>query len=108
MYRAFLIVIACLSLVSPSRASAVDVQLVIENHKFVPEQLHVPAGQRVRVVIDNRDASAEEFDSFELNREKVIPARSKAIVWIGPLKPGHYPFMGEFNAATARGTVIAQ
>jgi hypothetical protein len=29
-------------------------------------------------------------------------------VWIGPLKPGRYPFMGEFNQATAKGVVIVE
>jgi hypothetical protein len=29
-------------------------------------------------------------------------------VRIGPLKPGRYPFFGEFHEATAKGTVIAE
>jgi hypothetical protein len=29
-------------------------------------------------------------------------------IYIGPLKPGKYPFFGEFNQATARGVVIAE
>ena len=61
-----------------------------------------------RLLIDNQDASAEEFESHELNREKVIPGKSKATIYVGPLKPGHYPFFGEFNDKTARGALIAE
>ena len=40
--------------------------------------------------------------------EKVIPGKSKGVVRIGPLKPGRYPFFGEFHEATAKGTLIAE
>ena len=40
--------------------------------------------------------------------EKVIPGKSKGVVRIGPLKPGRYPFVGEFHEATAKGVVIAE
>jgi hypothetical protein len=62
----------------------------------------------VKLVVDNQDATPEEFDSHALNREKVIAGKSKALIFIGPLAPGRYPFMGEFNAATAQGAVVAR
>ncbi|HJW26289.1 MAG TPA: cupredoxin domain-containing protein [Rhodocyclaceae bacterium] len=43
-----------------------------------------------------------------MNREKVIPGNRKGVVFIGPLKPGKYPFFGEFNSKTAQGVVIAE
>ena len=82
--------------------------LVIENHKFTPDRIEVPAGQKVKLVIENRDDSAEEFDSGDLRTEKVIPPKSKGTVFIGPLKPGEYKFMGEFHAKTAQGVVVAK
>jgi len=82
--------------------------LTIRDHRFTPGEVRVPANVKVRLVIDNQDATPEEFDSHALNREKVIPGRSKASVFIGPLAPGRYPFMGEFNASTAQGAVVAQ
>jgi len=56
----------------------------------------------------NEDATPEEFDSSALKVEKVVAGKSKGIVRIGPLKPGRYPFIGEYNEATAKGTVIAE
>ncbi len=82
--------------------------LIIKDHQFTPSEIRVPAGQKVKLMVENQDATAEEFDSHDLNREKVIPPKSKAAVFIGPLKPGRYSFIGEFNEATAKGTVIAE
>lgn len=82
--------------------------LVIKNHRFEPTELKVPAGQRVRLVVHNQDATPEEFDSHSLNREKLVPAGAKVTLYIGPLKPGRYPFIGEYNEATAKGVVIAE
>lgn len=85
-----------------------DFTLVIREHRFTPAELKVPAGKKIRLLIDNQDATPEEFESHELNREKVIPAKSKLPVFIGPLKPGRYPYVGEFNAKTARGVIVAE
>ncbi len=82
--------------------------LVIQDHRFEPAELAVPAGKKVKLVVENRDATPEEFESFELNREKVIAGKSSATLWIGPLKPGRYPFVGEFNDKTARGVIVAK
>src|ERR1700704_6710957 len=84
-------------------AFAQEFNLVIRNHKFEPEEIRVPAGKRVSVYVTNEDATPEEFDSPALKVEKVIPAKSKGLVRIGPLSPGRYEFIGEFHADTAKG-----
>jgi len=92
----------------PAWGADPEFALVIRDHRFEPAELHVPAGKKIKIVIDNQDSTAEEFESHELNREKVIPARSKIPVYVGPLAPGRYPFVGEFNAQTAKGVLVAQ
>ena len=89
-------------------AADVEVKLVIENHRFQPETVNVPVGQKIKLVIENRDATPEEFESHPLNREKVIPGKSTATVYVGPLVAGSYPFIGEFNQKTAKGVIVAQ
>jgi len=110
-YRALLAV--CFGLVVlAGGASAVAAEpeftLVIRNHRFEPAELKVPSGKRVKLIVHNQDSKAEEFESHSLNREKVIPPGAKATLFIGPLKPGRYPFVGEFNEATAKGVVVAE
>ena len=79
--------------------------LDIRDHLFHPAVLVIPAGTKVKLVVTNNDASPEEFESYELNREKVIVGGAKATIFIGPLAPGEYPFFGEFNPKTAQGLI---
>lgn len=82
--------------------------LVIKNHAFQPAELIVPAGKKIKLLIENLDATPEEFESHALNREKVISGNGKSTLFIGPLEAGRYPFFGEFNATTAQGAIIAR
>jgi len=92
----------------PAAAADPEVALTIREHRFEPAELRVPAGQKIKLVVHNQDATPEEFESHELNREKVVAPGAKASIFIGPLKPGRYPFFGEFHEKTARGVVIAE
>ena len=82
--------------------------IVIRNHKFEPATLEVPANKKVKLIVKNQDPTPEEFESYELNREKVIAGNSQAVIFVGPLDPGTYPFFGEFNPATAQGKIKAK
>ncbi len=84
------------------------VEIEIRNHLFFPDRIEIPADTKVKLKIYNRDNSSEEFESYELNREKVIPGKSRATVFIGPLHPGEYPFFGEFFPKTAQGKIIVK
>ena len=99
-----------LLLLLPCLAIAADPEfaLTIRDHRFEPAELRVPAGKKIKLVIDNQDATPEEFESHELNREKVIPAKTKSFVFIGPLTAGRYPYIGDFNQKTANGVIIAE
>lgn len=102
--------ICFLALLLPFRVFAADADysLVIKDHRFQPAELTVPAGSKIKLLIENRDDTPEEFESHALNREKVIAAHGKATLYIGPLEAGRYPFFGEFNEATAQGVIIAK
>ena len=107
--RGFAVAILLAALGMPSaQALAQEFNLVIRNHKFEPQELRVPAGKRVSIYVTNEDPTPEEFESATLKVEKVIPGKSKGVVRIGPLAPGRYEFVGDFNADTAKGVVIAE
>ena len=83
-------------------------EIEIRDHLFYPAELRVPAGLKIKLQVINQDATPEEFESFELNREKVILGKRKATIFIGPLRPGEYPYFGEFHPETAQGVIIAE
>jgi hypothetical protein len=85
-----------------------EYRIVLENHRFSPAEVVVPAGRKFRLVIENRDDAEEEFESYDLNRERLVPARGTITLYLGPLAPGEYGFFGEFNLATAGGTLVAR
>lgn len=89
-------------------ALAGDYEIVIKDHRFIPDVLEIPANKKVKLVIHNQDPTPEEFESYELNREKIIRGGGKGIIFVGPLEPGEYPFFGEFNEATAQGKLLVK
>lgn len=99
-----------LAIISTSTASfaADEFNITIKDHKFSPAELTVPADQKVKLVVDNQDATPEEFESYDLHREKIIQGNSKAVIFIGPLKAGTYKYFGEFHENTAKGTITAK
>lgn len=98
--------ITLVSQVSLTQAATAEYVIEIRNHLFYPSELTIPSGVKVKLRIINTDETAEEFESFELNREKVIRGGRSGIVFIGPLKAGEYPFFGEFYPKTAQGKII--
>lgn len=83
------------------------VTLTLKDHRFSPESVEVPAGQRIRIDLVNQDAATEEFDSEDLRVEKDVTPNGKISFVVGPLQPGTYSFMGELHADTASGTIKA-
>jgi len=93
---------------TPALAAEPDYTVTIKDHRFEPAELQVPAGRKITLLVKNLDPTAEEFESKDLKRERVIPGKSEATFTLGPLKPGTYRFVGEFHESTAKGSLIAK
>ena len=106
--RSLLTVLVTCALTAAPAVAEEAYLIVIKEHRMNPTELSVPAGQKTKLLVDNQDATPEEFESHSLNREKIIPGNSKATIYIGPLKPGTYEYFGEFNQSTAQGKIIAK
>ncbi len=91
-----------------ANAADFEAKLVIRDHKFEPAELSVPAGIKIKLLIENQDATPEEFESTELNREKVVVGNGTITVILGPLDAGRYPFFGDFHQETAQGFVVVK
>lgn len=82
--------------------------LTIKDHKFSPDILEVPANEKFKLIVENQDKTAEEFESADLQKEKIISGGKKITLIVKPLKAGEYSFFGEFHPKTAHGKLIAK
>jgi len=103
-----LIALPALALAGAVLAAEPEIPITIEGHRFTPAEVTAPAGQKLKLIVENRDKTPEEFESYSLNREKIVAPGAKIVVYVGPLKPGRYEFFGDFNPATARGWLVVQ
>jgi plastocyanin len=101
-------VVAAVSYPSVVHADDTAFALTIKDHRFEPSEITVPTDQKVKLVIKNLDATPEEFESHDLNREKIVAGGREITLYIGPLKAGTYGFFGEFHQDTAQGRIIAK
>lgn len=92
------IVFAGLTLALPLTAAADDsYKLTLKDHTFSPQDLVLPKDQRVKLTVHNQDKSPAEFESHDLDVEKIIPGGQTISVFVGPLKPGRYSFVDEYH-----------
>ena len=106
--KPFLFAVSLAAFPIAAAAQQDEFTIVIKNHRFEPAELTVPTGKKIKLIVDNQDATPEEFESHSLKREKVIKGGTKATIFIGPLKPGTYEFVGEYHESTAKGKIIAK
>jgi high-affinity iron transporter len=83
-------------------------QLEFRQHRFVPDHIVVPANVKFKITVKNNDDTADEFESVDLNREKLVAPGQTITVFLGPLAPGQYKFFGDFHQDTAQGAMIAK
>lgn len=100
--------LGALILVSAHGQDLPSFQLTIRAGHFIPDTLEVPANTKFRLLIKNEGPGAEEFESVELRKEKVLAPGASSFLIFQPLKPGSYRFFGEFHPDTAQGRLIAK
>jgi hypothetical protein len=102
-------VAALLAAAAPLQARAAEpVQLTLSNHRFQPEHVTVPAGERFRIELTNQDDTTDEFESYDMKIEKIVVSGGKVAVMAGPLHPGTYKFFDDYHPDTAVGTITAE
>ncbi len=100
---------ALLAVFAPAaNAAAEEVAVTIKDHKFSPDEIHVPAKQAVTLKVTNADATPEEFESHDFDVEKVIAGGQSAVIRLQPLDTGPYRFYGEYHEDTAQGVLVAE
>ncbi|MDE3016079.1 MAG: cupredoxin domain-containing protein [Pseudomonadota bacterium] len=95
------------ALLTSAPACADDYVITLKDHQFTPQMLTIPAHQKIKITVKNLDATPAEFESSDLDREKVVSRGSKIIVFVGPLDAGSYGYFDDFNHAVT-GIIIAK
>ncbi len=89
-------------------AHAQDYVLTLKDHQFFPKELTIPAGETVKIIVKNMDPTPAEFESSDLDREKVVGGKSQIFVFVGPLDAGSYGYFDDFHRNTTTGTITAK
>lgn len=101
--------LAAQMLAAPAQAEELPtVTVTARNGHFEPEVLEVPAGKKFKIIIKNDGPGPAEFESTELQREKVINAGASSFLVFQPLKAGSYVFFDDFHRDTAKGKIVAR
>lgn len=95
------------TLAAPVLADDPSVNIDLKDHQFVPSEVPVPAGVKVKLLVKNDQQVTAEFESNSLHREKIVEPGNTITVFVGPLDPGSYEFFDDFHNST-RGHLIAK
>jgi plastocyanin len=92
---------------APAFADDPSFAIALKNNQFVPSEVQIPAGVKVKLVVRNENATSSEFESHQLHREKVVTPGQEITVFVGPLDPGSYEFFDDFHPQT-RGHLVVK
>ena len=81
--------------------------ILMKNNQFIPSEVQIPAGVKVKLVVRNENSTASEFESTQFHREKIVPPGKEITVFVGPLDPGSYEFFDDFRPET-RGHLVVK
>jgi hypothetical protein len=103
-----LMVLVTVLLPAGARGNDTVIELRFENRRFTPQTITVPANQSLTLRITNASKEPIEFESFKLNREKVVGSGETIIVRLPALPPGSYDFYDDFHQDVPEGSIIAK
>ena len=92
---------------APALADDPSYSVVLKNNQFVPSEVQIPAGVKVKLVVRNDNPTPSEFESTQFHREKIVSPNQEITVFVGPLDPGSYEFFDDFHPET-RGHLVAE
>ena len=96
------------TLASVARSDETPPQINFTNGHFEPAAFKIPAGTPLKLKVTNQGNAPIEFESFELNRERVVQPGQTITVQLPKLDPGQYHFFDDFHHEVPQGTITAQ
>jgi plastocyanin len=96
-----------LAVAAPAAADDPSFSIVLKNNQFIPSELQIPAGAKVKLIVRNESSTPSEFESTQFHREKVVLPGQEITVFVGPLDPGSYEFFDDYHRE-ARGHLVVK
>src|SRR5262249_27876180 len=97
---------------SAAIASAADtppeLALILDQHRFSPEEIRVKANTPFILVITNNDKEDDEFELSSLRIAQMVSGGTSLQLKMPALKPATYEFTGAFPEKTAKGRIVAE
>ncbi len=100
--------LAATTLPAADASDAAAPALSFRDGHFEPATLTVPANAPVALRVTNLSGETIEFESFKLNRERVIGPGGTITVQLPPLSPGTYDFYDDFHQNVPEGSLVAK
>ena len=101
--------LASVPAVTGARAqTATEIQLSYKDKKFDPAEISAPANTAIVIKLKNLSDKAMEFESKPLKIEKVVAAKTDAVINVRGQKAGKYKFVDEYNEDVAFGTLTVK
>lgn len=100
--------IALSAAVASAADTPLELALILDQHRFSPEEIRVKANTPFILVITNKDKEDEEFEISSLRIEQIVSGGKTLQLKMPALKPGTYEFVGEFHEKTAKGRIVAE
>ncbi|MDO8431847.1 MAG: cupredoxin domain-containing protein [Candidatus Binatus sp.] len=100
--------LAAIAVPSTSRADDDYSRLNFHNGRVEPASLTLPANTPVKLQVTNLGDAVIEFESFELNRERVVQPGQTITVNLPPLSPGSYAFVDDFSNGAVKGQIVSR
>ncbi len=101
------LLITCVPLTATSTPEE-TVEIHFKDHRFTPQKVAAPAGVPLVLRVVNDSAERIEFESFKLNREKVVEAGQTLVLHLPALKPGAFDFYDDFHSDVPEGQILAK
>ena len=92
----------------PVYGDAPVVRITIKNQKFVPDLLRLKANVPFDLEVKNEDGIPVEFESLDLNKEKMISPGKSVLFKFKALPSGDYEFFSDFGPKDLRGKIILE
>ena len=92
---------------APAFAGDPSFTITLKDNQFVPSEVQIPAGVKVKLTVHNDNPVAAEFESIQFHREKVVGPGQEITLFVGPLDPGSYEFFDDLHQQT-RGHLVVK